>query len=67
MLFHFSMKFSKQTEQPQMGRRVLLAYVCLCPIKGSTGINELIKQSVPNLCCLCLEKTGSAMVNVCFA
>ena len=36
-----------QTEYPQMGRRVLRRpiwgySVCLCPIKGTPGLNELI-------------------------
>ena len=35
-----------QTELPQMGRRVLRRHiwgyaVCLCPIKGTPGLNEL--------------------------
>ena len=38
--------FSKQTEKPQMGRHVLLRRiwgyaVCLCPTKGTPGLNEL--------------------------
>ena len=39
----FRWKFSKQTEYPQMGRRVLRRHiwgysVCLCPIKGMPGL-----------------------------
>ena len=38
--------FSKQTEYPQMGRRILWHHICgysvyLCPIRGTPGFNEL--------------------------
>ena len=50
-LFHFSMKFMKATEQPQMGRRVSrrhnLGYlVCLCLIKRTSGLYGLKKVMV---------------------
>ena len=42
----FRCNFSTQTKSPQMGRRVLRRHiwdysVCLCPIKGTPGLNEL--------------------------
>ena len=56
-----------QTEQPQMGRRVLRHHiwgysVCLCPTKGTPGLNELNLKSQPRH--LGEESTGRHHKNV---
>ena len=45
-LSYFSMKFLQANRIAQMGRRVLWRHiwgnaVCICPIKGTPGLNEL--------------------------
>ena len=55
MIFIFYLifrNFSKQTENPQMGRRILRRHiwgfaVCLCPTKRMPGLNELNFAFVP--------------------